>query len=404
MTEQANYFKLGAFVLGSFALGVLALVGLGAGAVFERRLMMETFIDESVQGLEIGSPVKYRGVQVGNVAAIELALQRYTGLSVTRRRFVRVVISLYPKAFSSMSERTPDLIQQVVEREALQGLRVRLTSQGLTGAAYLELDYLSPAPPRVVRIEEQLDDTVLLLDYRDAMTNVMQTVKLTPEHIYCPSAPSTLTQIGTAIGDAMKAVKDLEIPKIVDKLTTVLTTVNKAVKDLQVAKLSEDMQKLLTTVEGAVSDSDVGRISSEVVTTLRELRASNARLRALLEDPSLDAVPADVSASVKSVKKVLASSQDSIGELVSDARDVVKSLKRATDEDLARVSKQLPETADGLNKAVRRINLLLATQTRTIESLLRNLEVVSNNLRDVTGNARRYPSQVLFGAPPPRKR
>ena len=72
MSAQTKYFKLGAFVLTAIAVGVTALVVLGAGTIMRKKVMVETYMDESVQGLEAGAPVKFRGVTVGRLEKIEL--------------------------------------------------------------------------------------------------------------------------------------------------------------------------------------------------------------------------------------------------------------------------------------------------------------------------------------------
>ena len=62
MSAKANHFKLGLFVLGGAGAVLMALLLLGLGSRFRKPLMVETYLDQSVQGLEIGSKVNFRGV------------------------------------------------------------------------------------------------------------------------------------------------------------------------------------------------------------------------------------------------------------------------------------------------------------------------------------------------------
>ncbi len=78
MSAQANFFKIGLFVIGATIALVFLLVMLGAGRIFQSKILMETYFNESVQGLEVGSKVKYRGVIVGEVKSIGFT---YTTLS-----------------------------------------------------------------------------------------------------------------------------------------------------------------------------------------------------------------------------------------------------------------------------------------------------------------------------------
>ena len=76
MSQRANYFKLGLFVIGAIAAGILVLVIIGSGRWFERKVIIETYFKESVQGLDIGSKLKYRGVTIGEVTRITFTYTR----------------------------------------------------------------------------------------------------------------------------------------------------------------------------------------------------------------------------------------------------------------------------------------------------------------------------------------
>ena len=70
MSQRANYFKLGLFVIGAIAAGIIVLIIIGTGRFLQKRVTIETYFNESVQGLDIGSKMKYRGVDVGQVTRI----------------------------------------------------------------------------------------------------------------------------------------------------------------------------------------------------------------------------------------------------------------------------------------------------------------------------------------------
>ncbi|MBI1785424.1 MCE family protein, partial [Candidatus Sumerlaeota bacterium] len=147
MSANTNYYKIGLFVICAVVLGVVGVIALGIGAYSdEESVMIETYFDESVQGVEIGSPVKERGVRVGKVEAIDFVNQAYD-LSpanrdfVTLSRYVVVRASLKPEIFGKSSDADlKELLKDLIK----EGLRIRLTSQGLTGLVYLEIDYVDP--------------------------------------------------------------------------------------------------------------------------------------------------------------------------------------------------------------------------------------------------------------------
>ena len=77
MSLRANYYKLGLFVIGAVASGVAILLIVGSGRWFTPRLTVETYFNESVQGLDIGSKLKYRGVVIGDVTRITFTYTQY---------------------------------------------------------------------------------------------------------------------------------------------------------------------------------------------------------------------------------------------------------------------------------------------------------------------------------------
>ena len=93
--EKLSYFKIGLFVIAAVVIGVIGVVVLGAGTIFRKEALVETYIDESVQGLDIGSPVKFRGVPVGNVERITLTSAEYP----TTRQYVLVRMSISSEIF-----------------------------------------------------------------------------------------------------------------------------------------------------------------------------------------------------------------------------------------------------------------------------------------------------------------
>src|SRR6266508_6122735 len=134
---KLSYFKIGIFVISAIVIGVIGVVVLGAGAIFQKRSLIETYIDESVQALEVGSHVIFRGVPVGRVEQISLTSAEYS----TRRQYVlvRVAISSNMFQFPVNDPNSPAL-----KNELDRGFRIRMAAQGLTGVAYVETDYLDP--------------------------------------------------------------------------------------------------------------------------------------------------------------------------------------------------------------------------------------------------------------------
>jgi phospholipid/cholesterol/gamma-HCH transport system substrate-binding protein len=73
MAKKTANFMLGLFVILGFFLGVSAIIWVGATSFFQKGQTYITYFDESVQGLQSDSNVKYRGVDVGRVERIRVA-------------------------------------------------------------------------------------------------------------------------------------------------------------------------------------------------------------------------------------------------------------------------------------------------------------------------------------------
>ena len=73
-------------------------------------------------------------------------------------------------------------------------------------------------------------------------------------------------------------------------------------------------------------------------------------------------------------------------------------------ENIETATEGLPQTVARVNRALKRIDRVVATQKETFSEVTRNLEVLSDNLRELMDMLKRQPSQAIFGGPPPRVR
>src|ERR671915_1615010 len=93
--RKLGYFKIGLFVISAILIGISGVIALGLGSIFQKKNLAETYIEESVQGLDVGSPVKFRGVLIGKVEQITLTSVEYS----TRRRYVLVRFDISSNIF-----------------------------------------------------------------------------------------------------------------------------------------------------------------------------------------------------------------------------------------------------------------------------------------------------------------
>ncbi|HEY6036660.1 MAG TPA: MlaD family protein, partial [Kofleriaceae bacterium] len=139
MTTPATNFKLGVFALAAAGALVAAALALGLHPRRAPTTTFHTWFDESVQGLEVGAPVKYRGVRIGNVTAIQIAPDR---------QHLDVSFAVNTATSDRLMLATPPPL-----------LRAQLGSTGLTGVKYIDLDFGAKAlaaPPHYLPSEASL--------------------------------------------------------------------------------------------------------------------------------------------------------------------------------------------------------------------------------------------------------
>jgi phospholipid/cholesterol/gamma-HCH transport system substrate-binding protein len=143
MGKRFSPTLVGGFVLSAIALGIIGLVVLGSGRFFTGKTNYVLYFDRDVNGLRVGAPVKFRGVDIGTVDAILLSLR---GLDIQSKNpspnvKIPVVIDIDSKKIESRGAED-DLSDPDVMRHAITlGLRGTLSMQSfVTGVLYIDLD------------------------------------------------------------------------------------------------------------------------------------------------------------------------------------------------------------------------------------------------------------------------
>src|SRR5262249_51204167 len=167
MEENKRYVRLGLFVVVSLVVMAAVLFLLGGRKLFQPTFTFETYFNESVAGLELGAPVRFRGVPLGQVTEIVTSSAAYErGVPLDRRKdyiVVRAKINVTGEQVEQMQE---DAVQMVKK-----GLRAQTQLAGITGQQYLSVDFLDPAKYRPLEFQ------------------------WTPKYTYVPSAPSLTGEI-----------------------------------------------------------------------------------------------------------------------------------------------------------------------------------------------------------------
>jgi phospholipid/cholesterol/gamma-HCH transport system substrate-binding protein/paraquat-inducible protein B len=344
--NKLSYFKVGLFVIVASVIAVVGVVLLGVGSIFEKSSLVETYIDESVQGLDVGSAVKFRGVPIGKVEKISLTSAEYA----TRKRYVLVRVGIAPTMLEfPLSDPNHAGFRLEVER----GLRLRLAAQGLTGVAYIEADYADPQRNPPLEIDWQ------------------------PRYPYVPSIRSRITQLSESVEKILRSIESVDLGRLVD-----------------------GMEKSLSTITKVAEGANVAKIGKEANAFLAEVRDTNRQLKEIVSSADLRSALKDTAGAAKGAREIIDNAEKPLKQLLADLPQASEGLTRLVKR-LDSVANDLPETSTQLRQTIQRMNRLIANQQRDIERTLDNLRAISDNMKEITENSKKYPSQVLFGAPPP---
>jgi ABC-type transporter Mla subunit MlaD len=265
MSNRANYFKIGVFVLAGFSLLAAALIFLGAGNVFRPRIYLETYVDGTVQGIDLGSPVKFRGVQIGRISKVDFCFNIYGPQPGEERLdYVYLEMEVDVQVFHGMF--TED-ITPVVEQAVRQGLRVKLQPQGVTGLNFAELNYVSDP----------------------ALFPPLQ-IWWTPRHHYIPSAPGTLTSLVESLNKLMDTFGGLElgptlkgVDQALKSFNTTLEGFSSSMDKLDLSKVSTDLQAVLTELRLKVDQVPVEKLSADGMKMMQSLTTVAGEMQRLVD-------------------------------------------------------------------------------------------------------------------------
>jgi len=330
---RSLYLRVGTLVVIGAALAVGFILFLTSGRFGGRQMVFETYVRESVAGLDVGAPMRFRGVPVGRVTELGLATVIYGsedggGVDNTANRLVVIRFAVDPERYGH----TP------VEDAVRAGLRVRISSTGVTGVSFLEADFVDPRryPPI--------------------------TVPWTPAFPYVPSVPSTITQVTSAAERLMTRLADVNIEALFNSATS-----------------------LLDELRGQVgSQGDLG-------VTLREAAATMTTLRETIEGAALG----DTVREIRNAATRIAGAGEAAEQLLQGPE------LTAAIADLRTALGRLPAVIQALEATLRTVRGTTGDAQADLGPLLRDLRATVSSLRDTAEQLRRSPSQSLFGQPPP---
>jgi len=225
MSKPVNKTLIGVFVLGAVTLAVTAVLIFGSGRYFAPVKKFVLFFEGSVKGLNVGAPVIFRGVKIGDVTGIQLHVDPKHLTTV-----IPVYVEIDPRTFTVPEELKPlakDVEKKYVFIQPLieKGLKAQLQMQSfVTGQLMINLDFYPDKPIKLVGFEkkypeiptvptsmEELTKTLQDLKLDELYKKVMLTVEGIEKIVNSPELLSTIRSVNQTMKSADRLVNNIDV-------------------------------------------------------------------------------------------------------------------------------------------------------------------------------------------------
>jgi paraquat-inducible protein B len=280
MNKKISPTLIGAFVVGALVLLIVAVIAFGSGQLFRKTQQFILYFDGSVNGLRIGAPVKFKGVEIGSVKDIKLEM----GLGKQVHK-IPVIIEIDLKkvirrGVTREEAMDPNTIREFVE----QGMRGQLQTESLvTGVLYVGFDWFPETPLRFVQppgrhfqYEEIPTVPTELEQAQDAIVRVIKKL----DDIDLKALTNSLTKTSDGVGQLV-SVTSPALKSILQSLDEDMPQLRGAISDFRrltatandnVANVSADLHQTLTAAQGSIEQ--IAATMKEAQTTIIGVRAT----------------------------------------------------------------------------------------------------------------------------------
>ncbi|MBW6485293.1 MAG: MCE family protein [Syntrophobacterales bacterium] len=233
MASKNKKFITGLFVLSGLLIGAIAIIWLGASDMFLKGALYNVYFDESVQGLQVDSTVKYRGVEIGKVKSIKVAPDNM---------LIEVVMKI-------------DLSSDLQKNTYAQ-----LRTAGITGIVFIELDRISPE---------------IVVNFRN--------VPFVSDHPVIPSRRSETSRFLSDANTILQNIKAIDFKGVSEQIKD-------SARSLEVFMTDKRLTRIIANLESAslILDRSAARIKEkidafETESVRRDIAATLAETRVLIK-------------------------------------------------------------------------------------------------------------------------
>lgn len=306
MSEARKPFVIGVFLLAGVILLVLGTLLLSRDNWFSKPSEYVVYFTGSLDGLDVGADVTYRGVRVGQVREIRLSYDPQLKDVV-----MPVVLRISDPGGERNAGRGLDqFIGQLVER----GLRAQLqTPSLLTGKAIVALD-MFPDQPGYVRTPQELD---------------LPTI---------PSVPSRIDQIADVLRELAGSLRQLPLQELAESARRTLQAVEKLSSSAELRQSLTSMSQLLGKL-----DRLSGRLEQQLPPIMDNVQQGSSDLRAAVDD--IRRAAQGTAQAVEQINVLVADSRRSLGPESALQYEALRAL-----QELSQAGKAVQRLAEGLDQ------------------------------------------------------
>ena len=279
MSQKANPTLIGTFVFGAIVIGIGAVIFFGSANLFAKKQLYETYFNQSVNGLAIGSNVKYKGVTVGKVTKVQLKFQGQGEPPIVRALYEINTDNLLNKFGLSISLSD----YKLHERAVANGFRAKMDFESLiSGQLYIALDFYKDASPP--NLHQETDPSIFEI----------------------PPQPSDIEAILANLTKAIGNIGNVDFGSLANQLQAVLKSADAAIEALHLDRLGVSLDKAANSI------SDLAN-GDQVKGALTSVRQSFEQLTVTLK--SLNPAVSDLKPTIDQAKVALTNLQKSTAEL-----------------------------------------------------------------------------------------
>ena len=346
MPTEKTKLTVGLFVAGGIIIAMTVITWLGMSRFLEKGRFYVTYLNESVQGLDKDSPVKYRGVTIGRVEKIRVA---------------------------------PDskLIEVILKIESGQkldsGMVAHLSSVGITGSMIVELDRKVKGEP--VRSPY---------------------LSFPSEYPIVSSKPSDISELKRGFDDVMDQIRSMDLDGVSERVKLTLDHINRTIDDADVKGLSENAGASIDSANKSIAEleSTLKRVERIIADNEKIINNTIQKLRTVAENTNKLVEKGSALAGGPLEKTLLR-----VEEIVADNEETIKTTLRELKMAMANANKMFKDGSSlvsGTDKSLENFN-------RHQLVIAQNLEKASENLNRLVELISQQPSQLIFGQPPARR-